>query len=262
MIHGWPDDASVWKYQIPELTKKYDCYRIILPNYDMSAKNYEGTHSWGYTLAELAKSVNKCIKTRILSNEDEKVTLLIHDWGSFVGFFAYKIDEDGMYDRIISVDVGDHHGVHNVRSFVTTMSLEWIGTLCFLLPRFIGDIFNRSIPKLAKAPFVRQNKAYQIHAGMNYLFFYGCWRVLMGRIDEFDMLQGKLFKVPFLFIFGDKSPLKLHTQAFAKNMQIKPNGYVLLKGHTHWAMQDKDGQEITPAILQWLEQTDKMVTAE
>ncbi|ETO33105.1 hypothetical protein RFI_04003 [Reticulomyxa filosa] len=117
LIHGWPDNASLWKLQIPLLTKKYDCYRIILPNYDKDAKNYEGRHSWGYDMADVADGINACVNTRIRSNKDEKVILLIHDWGSLVGYMAYKQDKNNMYERIISVDIGDSGGITDIKIF-------------------------------------------------------------------------------------------------------------------------------------------------
>ncbi|ETO32877.1 hypothetical protein RFI_04235 [Reticulomyxa filosa] len=124
LIHGWPDNASLWKYQIPELTKKYDCYRITLPNYDMKAKNYEGINSWGYDLVELAKSVNTCVETQILNrkeSQNEKVTLMIHDWGSVVGYLACK------FDRKICMNV-------SFRSMlvITLASMEWSLSLLLL----------------------------------------------------------------------------------------------------------------------------------
>jgi len=262
LIHGWPDHASLWKNQIPELTKKYDCYRIILPNFDIHATNYEGPSSWGYDLKELAESVNTCVETRILNktkSKDEKVTLIIHDWGSVVGYLAYKFDRNNMYERIISIDVGDHIGVNGVLSFFVVIGYQWFNALCFLLPRIIGDVLNRFIPKLGKSSLVRENKLHEIHAGMNYLYFYLWWRVLTCRMGDIDIEHGDIFKVPFLFLYGDKTPLKFHTEQFARKMQTKPNGYVLLKGHSHWLMLDKKGEEFTKTILKWLEETDQNI---
>jgi len=256
LIHGWPDHVTLWKYQIPELTKFYDCYRIKLPNYDKNAKTYEGPHSWGYDLVEVAKSINACIKTRIQENENEKVTLLIHDWGSFVGYLAYKNDSN-LYERIVSVDVGDSLGIHGVSSFFGVLGYQWYNVFCFLLPGFIGNIFNQLVPRIVSAPLIREKKAYEIHSGMNYLYFYIWWRILTGQVKDLNLKKGHIFKVPFLFIYGENSPFRFHSNTFAQKMKQKPNGYVMLKGHGHWAMYDGQGKEFNRVMLEWLQRTDE-----
>jgi len=118
----------------------------MLPNFDIRAKNYEGINSWGYDIVELAKSLNTYVKKRILNNDNnkgnkggnkgnkEKVTLLIHDWGSAIGQVAYKLDKNKLYERIISVDIGDRNGIDGITSFliVTTYQLLNVFFFCYL----------------------------------------------------------------------------------------------------------------------------------
>jgi len=126
-----------------------------------------------------------------------------------------------------------------------------------LLPRNFGDVLNRIIPKLVKAPFVQENKTHYIHAGMNYLYFYLWWRLLTCSTKEIALENGRIFKIPYLFVVADKSPLKFYTKEFEQKLQVKPNELVVLKNHTHWCMQDNKGREFNKVILKWLEETDE-----
>ena len=36
-IHGWPDDASLWRKQVEELAEDYCCLLVTLPNFGAEA---------------------------------------------------------------------------------------------------------------------------------------------------------------------------------------------------------------------------------
>ncbi|ETO12650.1 hypothetical protein RFI_24726 [Reticulomyxa filosa] len=108
-------------------------------------------------------------------------------------------------------------------------------------------------------PFLPQfPRAKEIHAGMNYLYFYLWWRIFTGGAKEIGIKKGNIFNVPFLFFYGDKTPFKFHSPQFAQKMQQKPNRYIFLKDHSHWLMYDHNGKFFNQILFDWLQETDKL----
>lgn len=90
MIHGWPDTHRLWDGAVAALKDRYRCVRFTLPGFDRPA-----VHS----LDELLRFIHSAVGGK-------RVTLLVHDWGCFLGYqFAMRHPE--LVERIIGVDIGD-----------------------------------------------------------------------------------------------------------------------------------------------------------
>lgn len=97
MIHGWPDTASMWDTQVDAFKSKYRCVRFTLPGFD--PKHERRIRS----LDEMISFINQVVD---LVSPDEKVILLVHDWGCLFGYQFYNRHSDKV-SKIIGVDIGD-----------------------------------------------------------------------------------------------------------------------------------------------------------
>ncbi|MCZ6792594.1 MAG: alpha/beta hydrolase [Planctomycetota bacterium] len=93
MLHGFPDFWYSWRYQIPELSKRYQVVAPDLRGYNKSDKP-EGVES--YRMAKLVGDVVAVIK----HHEKEKAVIVGHDWGGAIAW-AFAMRHPEMTDRLI-----------------------------------------------------------------------------------------------------------------------------------------------------------------
>ena len=77
LLHGWPQHWFMWRGVIPELAKSY---RIICP--DLRGLGWSDAPRTGYEKETLANDMLALIDALEL----ERVRLVGHDWGGFIGF--------------------------------------------------------------------------------------------------------------------------------------------------------------------------------
>jgi len=77
----------------------YRCLTVTLPYF--SGKHHL-TNSWGVALNELSDGLASIVEKQ---SKSKKVTLLIHDWGSVIGFLFAR-DRPDLVKRICSIDIG------------------------------------------------------------------------------------------------------------------------------------------------------------
>lgn len=77
LLHGWPQNWWMWRHVIPLLT---DDYRVLAP--DLRGFGWTDAPSSGYLKEEMAQDVVRLLDAM----EIERVNLIAHDWGGFIGF--------------------------------------------------------------------------------------------------------------------------------------------------------------------------------
>ena len=77
MLHGWPQHWYQWRFQIPPLAERF---RVICP--DLRGCGWSEAPPDGYLKEELADDVVRLLDALEL----ERVRLVGHDWGGWVGF--------------------------------------------------------------------------------------------------------------------------------------------------------------------------------
>lgn len=98
MIHGWPELAYSWRYQMPALAEAG--YRVVAPDmrgYGGSDKpdaieDYDITHLTG-DIAGLVEVYGR-----------DKATLIGHDWGAAVGWYSMLMNPE-LYDGYVAMSV-------------------------------------------------------------------------------------------------------------------------------------------------------------
>jgi len=103
-IHGWPDNKEIWLKQFEHFHKKYHCICLDLPH--LGSESIKDISPFGYNLQEW---MIMCTDTLITSmkacgQENEKVILVIHDWGSVIGSLIQRKSPE-LIKKMVVLDV-------------------------------------------------------------------------------------------------------------------------------------------------------------
>src|SRR4051812_47179834 len=98
-IHGWPDSANLWQFQVNFFSKKYRCVCVTLPAFSSEERD-------GADFPELVERLVATIQL-VKGKASTPVTLVAHDWGAYI---TYLLDQKypTLVDRLITMDVGAH----------------------------------------------------------------------------------------------------------------------------------------------------------
>jgi pimeloyl-ACP methyl ester carboxylesterase len=224
MIHGWPDTHRLWDAQVEALKDRYRCVRFTLPGFDSGPKR-------AYPFEDLIRAVEEACA-------GERVTLLLHDWGCFIGYqFAMRHPE--LVERIVGVDIGDAGSRAHLREIGLRGKLMLVAYQVWLaLAWMIGsDAMARWMARTIGC----RTDARAIHAQMGYVYAMRWFGVAGG-------FRGiRLFKpqCPMLYLYGERKPFMFHSRAWLSNVEARafPTG--------HWVMLQQPRQ-FNEALLAWL----------
>ena len=108
-VHGFPDDQRMWDQVVAPL-HHHHLVRVALPDFDGSC-----TSPWGYDFPE----VLGLLEQEAIQLQGKKVTLVTHDWGAWLGMMLHH-DRPDLFQRVVSVDVGDPERSLGFRALQTT----------------------------------------------------------------------------------------------------------------------------------------------
>jgi pimeloyl-ACP methyl ester carboxylesterase len=234
-VQGWPDDASIWDETVATLAPKYRCARVTMPNF--------GGHTderWGYDTETIVEALVALIRRL---SADRKVTLVLHDWGSYWGHAAHHRCPERVA-RVATLDVAPHYepGPGAVLGIV---AYQWWLLGAFVLGRPVGDWMTKSLAKAAHAPA----DPHRISAAMNYPYRNGWADLFTGRARE--LTKGYWPTCPLLFVYGERKPFPFHSDAWIDHVE-RVGGAVVGLPCGHWVMQHK---AFVPVLTRWLEAT-------
>ncbi|MFO0665190.1 MAG: alpha/beta fold hydrolase [Polyangiaceae bacterium] len=216
-VQGWPDDASLWDATVAELREAYRCVRVNMPNFGPERKRVR----WGYSTEEIVDALVALLR-KVAG--DGKVTLVLHDWGSYWGHAAHHRAPE-VVARVATLDVAPHF---------TPKPREWAGLVAYqglLLSAFyiggpVGDALTRGFAKLAKAP-----QAATVEATMNYPYRNAWSDIASGRIRT--LTKGYFPDCPLLFVYGEQKPFAFHSERWLAHVRAT-GGSVVALPCDHW----------------------------
>lgn len=238
-IQGWPDDASLWYGTVATLGKTHRCVRVTLPNFDG-----QRTERWGYSTDEVVDALTDLVRDAAKVAKDGKVTLVLHDWGSYWGHpVHHRVPE--LVARVITVDVAPHFtpGVAGALGIVAYQSwLFWAN----VLGGGAGDWMTRRFATLFHVPDARTRP---LTAWMNYPYRNIWGDLLVGR--QAKLTKGYWPTCPLLFVYGEKKPFAFHSAQWTDHVK-KVGGEVVGLPANHWVMTDP---AFVGVLARWLEKT-------
>jgi len=238
MIHGWPDSYRLWDGQVAVLKERYRCVRFTLPGFDLGPKR-------AYALDEIIATVRRVIEQ---TSPQQKVTLLLHDWGCFMGYqFALRHPE--LVERVVGVDIGGDAGTRAHRAelgarglFMVLAYQLWLA-LAWKIGGRIGDAMARAMARMLRCPTDQS----AIGAQMGYTYAMRWFGVAGG----FPGVRTFEPQVPMLYVYGERKPLMFHSRAWVERVAARPGNRVVPFATGHWVMVTAR-EKFNAELLAWL----------
>jgi len=116
------------------LKKNYRCIVVTMPFFGKE----EFHNTWGYSFPEMMKQFSEVIEKH---SKNKKVSLVVHDWGSAMGFFLHKERPD-LVKRIATLDIGGDNDIE-FSTILFSMSYQLLFVLLFVIGDPIGTFILR-----------------------------------------------------------------------------------------------------------------------
>ena len=283
LIHGWPDDLRMWDDLVSDLlsTGEYRCLRFTLPGYG-NLKKKSGRPVVDPNFHEVANLAADVVRQH-QHQDDEKSILIIHDWGSVVGFNLQRLHPQ-LFSKMVVLDVGptdDGSGSTFRRAAgVIGMGLyyQWFNSAAYFTWRYVpiigewlGDSMHQyQVRRFKQFPDGRVHPRANLKQSASAAYFYHYYQANFW-LDNFfpfslrggsplakpptDPLQNP--SVPTLFLYGDnKKSLGSYFGAWIKTLNQRKDSDVVVLPGDHWFMLWSP-TETSAAIVKWLEMGDK-----
>ena len=271
-IHGFPDTVDVWKDQIECMSEKgFRCLALALPGFAGREQAAQFSHSrWGYGFTTLADAMAKAIRDGL--NDESKVTLVIHDWGSLLGFWLQN-RYPHLIKAVVAMDVGPmewHFGrrpqLHDAPKMLF-LGLLYHFMLCsiwlfsLLVPFFGARLMDRLVVKLfhlGKLPIARYAGEGEMSALCIYPYAY-LWRDFVLELVGLKSPAGNKTELndvpscPCLFFWGQAKGITFHNAGWADALAARTDGSeaVPLKEGEHYLMLECP-DEVNSRMDSWL----------
>jgi pimeloyl-ACP methyl ester carboxylesterase len=239
-IHGWPDNASLWRWQVSELGADFRCVLLTLPNF-----GEQPVRAGGFDFPELVERAAATIRE---VQPAGRVGLVTHDWGAYLGYLVERAHPDLVW-RMAALDIGGHLGKPGLKSALMIMGYQWALIACWLVGGVVpplGALLSKGVARVIRVPS-RQREA--IRSRYNYPYFY-LWRNLFLPWKRRHLLLSYRPRCPVLFLWGERKPVMFHSDAW---LQMVADGGGRAEGIPnagHWFMETHP-EVVNPKIGDW-----------
>jgi pimeloyl-ACP methyl ester carboxylesterase len=242
-VHGWPDDASLWRRQVDVLGAYYRCVLLTLPNFGEKSEK-AGGYDFPELVARIATTIQKV-------QPSGRVKLVTHDWGAYLGYLLEQSRPE-LVERMAALDIGGH--LHPVawKNRLMVMGYQWPLILSWwaggVLPS-LGRAMTRAVGKKVRVP---KRQLEQIHSRYNYLYFY-LWRAMVLPWHRKKLLTRYRPRCPVLFLFGERKPLMFHSEKWLEVVAASGGRARGVEGAGHWLM-ESHAETVNRELLDWFSQ--------
>ncbi len=246
-IHGWPDDASLWRKQVEALQDDYRCIRITLPNFGERT-----TKPGGFDFPNLVAMLESTIET--VQPDGSPLTLITHDWGAYLGYLLEQARPEKI-ERMVAVDIGGHIAPERLRESLFILGYQWTLIVLWLVGGIVPPLGNSLTRRFAATLGVPARQAKTARSCMNYMYFY-LWRGLLMPWWRKQLLARYRPQRPVLFLWGCKKPVMFHSAHWLDLVDQSGGRSMGIEGAGHWLM-ESHADEVNRAIRDWLAATRK-----
>jgi len=239
-VHGWPDDASMWRHQVEVLRESCRCVVPTLPNFGNTVHE-----PGGCDFGEIVERLHRTIE----SLGDEPIILVTHDWGAYIGYL-YEQRHPERVKSMIAMDVGGHFEPASISAFLMFIGYQWTLVTLWLVGGLVpplGTWLTRNFARMLKVP---ERQASSLHSRCNYPYFY-FWRSTLLPWARSRLLGRYEPKCPVLFIYGGNKPLMFHTDQWMRTVEGTGGRNACIDDASHWFMESHP-EETNAMLEQWL----------
>jgi pimeloyl-ACP methyl ester carboxylesterase len=241
-VHGWPDNASLWRKQVAALGDRYRCVLVTLPNFGESSER-----AGGYDMPALAERVAATIRE---VQPNATVGLVTHDWGAYIGYLLEQWHPQ-LISRMAAFDVGGHLVTSGLKSSLMIIGYQWALITCWLVGGIVPPLGRLLTSAVARIIGVPRRQRESIRSRYNYPYFY-FWRAMLvpGFRDRF--LRRYRPRCPVLYLFGGAKPVMFHSPKWL-DIVAESNGHAEgLADAGHWLM-ETHAETVNARLLDWFE---------
>ncbi len=243
LVHGFPDDHTVWRNQIPALVDAG--YRVIALDTrgcgESEVKPSEADYAIDSLVADLVALLNAL--------GIAQVRLVGHDWGALQAWY-FAMAHPERVDRCIAMSVGHpaayaSGGVAQKLKGHYVFGMQLRGLIEFFVTRFDWWLFRLVLHYPAEFRHIRArlSRPGRLTAGFNY--YRANLRLMLGK--EFPRV-----KVPVVGIWSDGDVFLTEGQMRASERYCDAGfRYVRIDGANHW-LQLTGPEKLNPLLLQLL----------
>lgn len=226
-IHGWPDNASLWRKQVAALGDSYRCVLLTLPNF-----GEKSVKAGGFDFPEL---VARCAATIREVLPDGRVGLVTHDWGAYLGYLLEQQYPE-LVSRLAALDIGGHFQPAGLKAVLMIIGYQWALVGCWLVGGVVpplGAALSRGVAKVVRVPS-RQRE--NLRSRYNYPYFY-LWRNTFLPWLHDRLLQRYRPQCPVLFLWGERKPVMFHSHRWLRIVEDSGGRAEGIEGAGHWFME-------------------------
>ena len=237
MVHGWPDTHRLWDGTVAALKDRYRCARFTLPGYDAA-------HALrARTLDEIVETIEEVADA---VSPQQKVILLLHDWGCVFGY-EYYTRNPGRVSRVVGVDIGDPSSLAKSLSFgaaMGTLFYQVFLAVAWIVGGAVGDRMTRWMARRMRCPA----DPAAIGCRMNYPY-YMLW---FGGAQSYRRhSHGFRPQVPTLFLYGRRKPFMFHAESWLEHLRRLPGSAAVEFDTGHWVMIQQPAR-FNDVVARWL----------
>jgi pimeloyl-ACP methyl ester carboxylesterase len=241
-VHGWPDDASLWRKQVEALGDTFRCVLVTLPNFGA-----ESEQSGGCDFPEL---VDRLAATIRRVQPEGKVSLVTHDWGAYIGYMLEQKYPE-RFERMTAMDVGGHLQPIGLKASLMIIGYQWSLVACWLVGGLIPPLGKSMTRGVARVVGVPARQRANLRSRYNYPYFY-FWRGSLLPWKRNSVLGRYRPKCPVLYLFGERKPLMFHSRKWLRIVADSGGGARGIAGAGHWFM-ETHADEVNRMMTDFLE---------
>ena len=243
MIHGFPDDHSVWRHQIPALVNQG--FRVIAPDMRGCGDSEIPAQLSQFRLDALVDDLLKLMDQLAIPS----VRLVGHDWGAIISWH-FAIKHPSRVERYAALSVGHpncymHCGLQQKLKGWYILFIQLRQVAAFLMK--LGDFFllKRLMNFAAEWPRVktRLSRPGRLMAGLNY--YIANTGTLLARAGQ--------VAIPVLGVWSDGDNFLIERQMTKSKEYITAKwSYAKVAGANHWMQLDKP-DEVNRLLVAFLD---------
>ena len=226
-IHGWPDDASLWRRQVDELGSEFRCVLLTLPNFGAS-----DVKAGGFDFPELLERIAATVRA---VQPNGTVGLVTHDWGAYLGYLLEQAYPERV-SKMMALDIGGHVAPAGLKPALMIIGYQWslIGAWLVggLLPS-LGALMSRGVCRVIKVP---KRQTAKIRSRYNYLYF-RLWRNMLIPWMRRRLLRDYQPGCPVAFLYGERKPVMFHSPRWLQTVTDTGGYSEGIAGAGHWFME-------------------------